>query len=1240
VRQLAGNARAARRGWQRLLVLVLLAACSGAPIDEKRDHLRRGDAYLAAEKYPEAIIEYRNVLQREATVTPEIRELDAAAIRNLGRTYCRQGQYGQALPLLIRASELLPDALDVRLLLGETFLVGNRADRARPEALFVLERRSGDHDALALLAESSVTDSEVEAAMQCIRSLGDESRLPERLLLQLGRLHLRRGELDAAETYLNQVIGGSPERFEAHMALAELYTARSDLSDAESEYEIAASLAPTRSTARIQLAEFYLRTSRLDDARRVLTEITERAPDFLPAWLHLATLSFEEEDYAEAERAVLEVLERDRSEPSGLMIQGRLDLARGEPEAALRRFKRLSRRLSRYAPAHYYMARARLELADDSLLAMSDLREAIALQPDFDPARQLLAELNLEAGFAARAIDDLERVVARHPNVVKPALLLGQAYLRAREFRRAEELLTRLVAAAPGLAEAHRALGMALTGQGKVEDGRRELERALELAPDHLPVLETLVKLDLAAGRGEEAADRVRDHARAEGEGVVHQLLLARVSQYVGDHAAAVVAYRSAIEHDPLNAHASRDLVKLIRSRQGPAEALVELRALGARYPQNADIAIMSGMLLQELDQDDAARTEYERALELGVDSGVAANNLAQIELAAGDYEQAVELARTARRLAPTSVAIADTLGWSLHQAGRHREAYELLAATARRRPTDPDIQYHFGMVLNSIGELGPARAALERALLASSDFVGADAARAALSRLPERLRADEPSVVEEPTRLVQMLRERVAQEPGSASARLELGRTLARVGAVDEARTELLEASRLDVNLAEAYHELLALMVTDTDRAAARKRLAGVARELPPAQAATLRATLRESAGELRSASRELERARKLDANAWYPSVRLAEVRAAQGELAGALELAQAIRAERPWEPLALATLGWILHLSGEVEQAAVLLEDAAQRLPSDPRILARLGQNRLQRGQHATAREALATALDMAPRFQGRADAERALRQTSQREPTKRVLIAVERQIDREPEAAMQTIEEQLATYPESAPLRLLEARALRAVGRDEAAGAAYAAALELDHDLFPAYEGIIEMHRSSRTLEGAEAAIVAGLTGSPGRPDRMTLLGLIQSARGRSDEAAVTLQGVVDERPGAVAAKAFLAVLRAEQADPQEGLRLAQAARRVAPDDPYVGDALGWTLYHVGQYRAALGELLGASQRLPGNAGVRFHLAMTYARLGQRQPASEHLEEALRLSPDLPGGAAAREMIAALP
>ncbi len=110
------------------LLVIGVAIAAGvlwSPAARKARHLERADRYFSQEQYRQAIIEYRNVLQIEAT--------NARSVRQLGLAHYQLGEMGHALRYLARSQELGPNDVGVRLKLATIYLLTRRPDKQLAE---------------------------------------------------------------------------------------------------------------------------------------------------------------------------------------------------------------------------------------------------------------------------------------------------------------------------------------------------------------------------------------------------------------------------------------------------------------------------------------------------------------------------------------------------------------------------------------------------------------------------------------------------------------------------------------------------------------------------------------------------------------------------------------------------------------------------------------------------------------------------------------------------------------------------------------------------------------------------------------------------------------------------------------------------------------------------------------------------------------------------------------------------
>jgi tetratricopeptide (TPR) repeat protein len=167
------------------------------------------------------------------------------------------------------------------------------------------------------------------------------------------------------------------------------------------------------------------------------------------------------------------------------------------------------------AGLHYEVARDRLE-RNERTAAVSHLKEALRLQPDFVPAALLLGDTHLKAGESREALRVWERAaeasqsalpllgriehlyrtegrptrmislyqeaLARHPDNQALAFGLGRVYFELAMLDEAAEQFQKMEVRATDLPQIHAYLGAILERRGQFRDAMEEYRRALRLS--------------------------------------------------------------------------------------------------------------------------------------------------------------------------------------------------------------------------------------------------------------------------------------------------------------------------------------------------------------------------------------------------------------------------------------------------------------------------------------------------------------------------------------------------------------------------------------------------------------------------------------------------------------------------------------------------------------------------------------------------------------------------------------
>ena len=490
----------------------------------------------------------------------------------------------------------------------------------------------------------------------------------------------------------------------------------------------------------------------------------------------------------------------------------------------------------------------------------------------------------------------------------------------------------------------------------------------------------------------------------------------------------------------------------------------------------------------------------------------------------------------------------------------RYDKASEAAARLVEREPEDAKAHYLAGSAFLAQGDTERARAALEASVRLSPAFVPA---------LMQLAAVEESDGHEAQARA---LYERVLEaEPDHAAARERL--TLSRVAATTRE---------------DGGDVAPAAVATGTD-------------------AATLltRAKSAHDGGDTRAAIDYLEKAVAMVPDAVEPRVLLARELLDLGDVEGARAAALVVLAREPIHPGAMLLLSEIEFISGAADKALATATELAWRYPESADAQRAAAVAYLRTGDLSQARAALGAALAL--------DSDHASSLATLSHLEFRDGQAVEA------EAAARRLIRVAVENPEG--YKLL-GDALLLAGDTDAALAQYEAALAR-----PGGSRLIA-NVFSTLRRGAGPTIARSfLRGRAARyPEdvatQITLAADYQQS-GQTAQAIAAYERVLGIDPDNAGALNDIAWMYHELGRP-EALQLAERAHVLKPDNPAIGDTLGWILVEQGNLERGIAVLRAAVARAPTVSSMRYHLAAGLAANGERNAALR--EAAQRLAADL--------------
>jgi Flp pilus assembly protein TadD len=572
-------------------------------------------------------------------------------------------------------------------------------------------------------------------------------------------------------------------------------------------------------------------------------------------------------------------------------------LAKGDTKKAVEVLERLDQTYPDSPLIKYQLASAYLR--NNSLnQAKVALEQAISINPNYDDAILRLAEINLRFGHGEAVIEPITNLLRKRPDLRSAAFLLAAAYGSLDRFDDAEVVIRDQVRLAPQDPQPHTALGLIFRQAKRNDEARQAFEKAAELAPDNLWLIDQLVELDLLDKHFDSARQRIRQFQKTPDLPAAH-CLEGKVLIAEGKWDLAATELKKTLQLDPNFSSAYDLLVQTYIATNKLSEAASQLQAETSKNPNNASALLTLALLYERMENFPQARDAYEKVLSIDPNFVPALNNLAYLEAERlNDLDKAYELARRARDLQGDNPAIADTLGWVLSKRGDYQQALTILQDSAEKLPDNPEIQFHLGMTAYAMGQTDIAKVALKKAAAAAKNFPGKDESKRRLSLL-------ETGTGASPELSISKLEAMTKEHPNDPVSQMLLGEAYEKEGASDKAAAAFEQAVKLNPKLASGVTKLAQLY-----------------------------------AGPLRNKEKALayaKKARELAPGDPQISALLGKVAYDSGNFAWSYNLLQEAARLRQNDPALLSDLAWSAYSLGRVNEARDAMQKALTNKP-DP--------------------------------------------------------------------------------------------------------------------------------------------------------------------------------------------------------------------------------------------------------------------------------------------------------------
>jgi tetratricopeptide (TPR) repeat protein len=336
------------------------------------------------------------------------------------------------------------------------YLAGEYEDAARRYAALA-ERRPGSVLVVKGLTQTLAEVGRYDDAIAAIERFGSASPGSPELSRTLGDLLAQRGRLAAAESaFVRAVADGATDSLAARLGLARLRWGRGDTVAARRDLDLL-----------------------LDEYN---AGVARSALDLLVVANAARLLSRYEPGLArDALRVYDEAIAADSTELEPRVAAGFLLVERYNAPEAREAFEKVLARNPRHPSALLGLARA--ARLDGTGSALEALEQSVAVNPNLVAARVLRAQLLLEAEDHEGAMREIEQALAVNPSSLEAIGLLGAARFVLGDHAGLDEAAARAAAVSSAHAPFYVALAEAAARNRRYHDAARFAERATELDP-------------------------------------------------------------------------------------------------------------------------------------------------------------------------------------------------------------------------------------------------------------------------------------------------------------------------------------------------------------------------------------------------------------------------------------------------------------------------------------------------------------------------------------------------------------------------------------------------------------------------------------------------------------------------------------------------------------------------------------------------------------------------------------
>lgn len=536
---------------------------------------------------------------------------------------------------------------------------------------------------------------------------------------------------ESVENY-RRIVELHPDSESAHLKLA-LGLMMQDQAAARKELAKIAESEQNATQARMLTLVSHLNSRDWDSAIATGKKLIEEQPGNWDAYTLLGGAHVGNGDSAQARTLFTRALELNPGNPNAANNLASMELREGNPAAARTLYESVLEQHPNEVSTLLGLSTLdeRQGKFDE---ALTRLEAAVGKNPNDVSMRVALARLYLRTGQPSRNLSlvyEAKGEQATDPRILE-VLVLSQLALG--EYSSALNNAKKLVTANPESAQARYNLAEAYLRSDRGLEAVEQLDKVVELKPDHFGASVMRVRVQRKSNRLAEAVKLLDEIDPAYADRPEVLIETGWLMLYEKKYSEAITAFQAAFEKLPSGMLAIQ--VGIARWNAGmESEAIAGYKQWLEKNPEDVQVRFHLANSYMQLDEKAKAIETYKAILKVKDGDAVILNNIAWL-LRESDPKEALKWAQRAVEASPDWPPALDTLGMLQMDSGEVNTAHRTFEKAAKLAPNDRELRYHLAMALSKMGEESQAVLILKALLTDSSEFPGKPEAETLLQTL------------------------------------------------------------------------------------------------------------------------------------------------------------------------------------------------------------------------------------------------------------------------------------------------------------------------------------------------------------------------------------------------------------------------------------------------------------------------------------------------------------------------